>query len=192
MLQDFKISYYMNSHVDKLFEKWETKLSVPWFDCDESLTWRDLNSNQGHFCGFTPLSFLWRIVFACLVVCRWQCGMAHSDDDHSRSRRPSVEDRGWSDTCRVLGGRTIERSGDAVCVLHRARGDDECGFFGWASKPRLTGCQWFGLKTIRTVCQWFDLKITRTVSPDLASKLMAPGFPVCASKPTTTVWWFRP
>jgi hypothetical protein len=26
---------------------------------------------------------------------------------------------------RVLGGRTIERSGGAVCGLHRPRGDDE-------------------------------------------------------------------
>jgi hypothetical protein len=23
--------------------------SVPWFDCDESLTWRGLNSNPGQF-----------------------------------------------------------------------------------------------------------------------------------------------
>jgi hypothetical protein len=30
----------------------------------------------------------------------------------------------------VLGGRTIERSGDAVCGLHRARGDEERGFLG--------------------------------------------------------------
>jgi hypothetical protein len=31
-------------------------------------------------------------------------------------------------TGRVLGGRAIERSGDAVCGLHRARGDEERGF----------------------------------------------------------------
>jgi hypothetical protein len=31
---------------------------------------------------------------------------------------------------RVLGGRTIERSGDTVCGLHRARGDEERGFLG--------------------------------------------------------------
>jgi hypothetical protein len=31
---------------------------------------------------------------------------------------------------RVLDGRTIERSGGAVCGLHRARGDEERGFFG--------------------------------------------------------------
>jgi hypothetical protein len=33
-------------------------------------------------------------------------------------------------TGRVLGGRVIERSGDAVCGLHRARGDEERGFLG--------------------------------------------------------------
>jgi hypothetical protein len=32
---------------------------------------------------------------------------------------------GW-----VLDGREIERSGGAVCGLHRARGDEECGFLG--------------------------------------------------------------
>jgi hypothetical protein len=31
---------------------------------------------------------------------------------------------------RVLGGRTIERSGDAVCGLHRAHGDEEREFLG--------------------------------------------------------------
>jgi hypothetical protein len=33
-------------------------------------------------------------------------------------------------TGRVLGGRTIERSGDTVCGLHRAREDEERGFLG--------------------------------------------------------------
>jgi hypothetical protein len=33
-------------------------------------------------------------------------------------------------TGRVLGGWTIERSGDAVCGLHRARGDEERAFLG--------------------------------------------------------------
>jgi hypothetical protein len=33
-------------------------------------------------------------------------------------------------TGRVLSGRTIERSGDAVCGPHRAHGDDEHRFLG--------------------------------------------------------------
>jgi hypothetical protein len=44
-------------------------------------------------------------------------------------------------TGRVLSGRTIERSGDAVCGMHRARGDEERGFLGSASKLRSTVCQ---------------------------------------------------
>jgi hypothetical protein len=43
-----------------------------------------------------------------------RCDMTANNEDRGRSRRPGVEDRGWSDTGRVLGGRTIERSGDAV------------------------------------------------------------------------------
>jgi hypothetical protein len=49
--------------------------------------------------------------------------MTDSDEDRGKSRRPGVEDRGWSSTGRVLSGQTIRRSGDAVGGLHRARGD---------------------------------------------------------------------
>jgi hypothetical protein len=56
--------------------------------------------------------------------------MAGSDEDHYRSRRPGAEDRRWSGIGRVLGGRTVRRLGDAVCGLHRARGDEERGFLG--------------------------------------------------------------
>jgi hypothetical protein len=51
-----------------------------------------------------------------------------------------VQRTGDSRTGRVLGGRKIERSDDAVCDMHRA------------SKPRSIVCQWFGLKTTGTVC----------------------------------------
>jgi hypothetical protein len=33
-------------------------------------------------------------------------------------------------TGRVLSGWVIERSSGTVCGLHRARGDEECGFLG--------------------------------------------------------------
>jgi hypothetical protein len=33
-------------------------------------------------------------------------------------------------TCRVLDGQAIERSGGAVCGLHRARGDENREFLG--------------------------------------------------------------
>jgi hypothetical protein len=56
--------------------------------------------------------------------------MAGSDDDLGRSRRPGAEDQRWSSTGRVLGGRTIGRSGDTVCGLYRAQGDEERKFLG--------------------------------------------------------------
>jgi hypothetical protein len=59
-----------------------------------------------------------------------RCDMADSDEDCGRSRRPGAEDKGWSSTGRVLDGRTIERSGDAMCGLRRAQGDEERGTDG--------------------------------------------------------------
>jgi hypothetical protein len=56
--------------------------------------------------------------------------MADNDDNLGRSRRPGAEDQGWSSTGRVLGGRMIRRSGDAVCGLHRAQRDEEREFPG--------------------------------------------------------------
>jgi hypothetical protein len=41
-----------------------------------------------------------------------------------------VQRTGYGHTGRVLGGRTIRRSGDVVCDLHRARGDEEREFLG--------------------------------------------------------------
>jgi hypothetical protein len=84
--------------------------------------------------------------------------MAGTDENRGRSRRPGVEDRGWSSTCRVLGGLTIERSGDAVRGLHHTKGDEKCGFLGLAIKP------------------------SSTVSPSLTSKPVASGFWVWALK----------
>jgi hypothetical protein len=41
-----------------------------------------------------------------------------------------VQRTGDGRTGRVLGGRTIGRSGDVVCGLHHACGDEERGFLG--------------------------------------------------------------
>jgi hypothetical protein len=112
--------------------------------------------------------------------------MAGSDEYRGRSRRPASEDRGWSGTGQILDGQTIERSGDAMCGLHRACGDEECKFIGSASKLRSMVCQWFGLKTTRTVCKWFGLKTTRTVSPSLASKPVVTVSPGLSSKPVAS------
>jgi hypothetical protein len=59
-----------------------------------------------------------------------KCDMMDSDEDLGRSRRPSAEDQIWSSTSWVLGGRMIGRSGDAVCGLHYAHGDEGCRFLG--------------------------------------------------------------
>jgi hypothetical protein len=87
-----------------------------------------------------PLSILCEE--SCLLI-SWcacdRCDMMGSDEDHGRSRRPHAEDRGWSGTGQILGGRTIERSGDAACGLHRVQGDDVRGFLGCASKPIASG-----------------------------------------------------
>jgi hypothetical protein len=56
--------------------------------------------------------------------------MADSNENHDRSKRPGAEDWGWSDTGRVPGGWMIGRLSDAVCGLHRARGDKENRFDG--------------------------------------------------------------
>jgi hypothetical protein len=64
----------------------------------ESLTCRCLNSNPGHFDGSTTFIFVScgesRLFVSWCVGERR--GMACSDEDHGRSRRPGVEDRGWS------------------------------------------------------------------------------------------------
>jgi hypothetical protein len=77
--------------------------------------------------------------------------MTCSDENRGRSRRLGAEDRRWSSTGQVLGGRTIERSGDTVCDLHRAQEDDECGFLGLASKPRSTVSLSLTSKSVATV-----------------------------------------
>jgi hypothetical protein len=56
--------------------------------------------------------------------------MIGNDEDLGRSRRHGAEDQGWSNTGQVLSDRTIGRSDDALCDLHCAYGDEECGFLG--------------------------------------------------------------
>jgi hypothetical protein len=66
-------------------------------------------------------------VFACLMCTGCRCGMTCSDEDRGRSSRPVAEDRGCR-TGRVLGGRAVERSDDAVSGLHLSRRDYEREF----------------------------------------------------------------
>jgi hypothetical protein len=55
--------------------------------------------------------------------------MVGSDEDCGRSR-DLVQRIGDGHTGQVLGGRTIMRSGDAVCSLHHAHRDEERIFLG--------------------------------------------------------------
>jgi hypothetical protein len=75
----------------------KTKWSVPWFDCDESLTCHGLNSDPRYFSGFIIIFVSFGesclLVLCCVGDRR---GMAGSDEDHGRSMRPGVEDWGWS------------------------------------------------------------------------------------------------
>jgi hypothetical protein len=107
-----------------------------------------------------------------------RCGMTCSGEDHGRSRRPGIKDRG-----RVLGGRAIERSGGAMCGVHRARGDEEHRFLGRALKPRSMVCEWFGLKTTQMVFTSLASKPVASVFSSFASKLVATVSPSLASKP---------
>jgi hypothetical protein len=59
-----------------------------------------------------------------------RCDMAGNDEDLGRSRIPTAEDRRWSSTDRILTDRMIRRSGDTVCGLDRAQGDEEREFLG--------------------------------------------------------------
>jgi hypothetical protein len=187
-------------HVVQAFSQsvWETKWSVPWFDCDESLTLLGLNLNPGQFC-FVFLLPLFCFVFL-LHLFRFEkhvclsCGMQVAGAAwHTVMRIMAgvgdlVQRIGDGRTGRVFGGRAIERSGGAVCGLHRARGDVEHGLLGWASKPRSTVCEWFGLKTNRTVFAGLTSKPVATVSSGLASKLAVTVFSALASKPVTTIF----
>jgi hypothetical protein len=108
--------------------------------------------------------------------------MVGSDEDRDRSRRLSVEDWGRLSTGQVLGGRTIKRSGDAMCDLHRAQGDVERGFLGLASKPRSTVSPGLASKPVATVSPCLASKLVVTISPGLASKPVAIASQGLASK----------
>jgi hypothetical protein len=78
--------------------------------------------------GLFYFSFIFVSFGESCVLVSWcaggRCDMTCSDEDHGRSRRPETEDRSGRT------GRAIERSGGAVCGLHRACEDEERGFLG--------------------------------------------------------------
>jgi hypothetical protein len=90
-----------------------------------------LNSNPEHFGSFTFIFDSWLENRVCLshgvqvAGAAWRAVtriMTEVGDLVQRIRDGRIG--------RVLGGRTIERSGDSLCGLHRAYGDEEHGFVG--------------------------------------------------------------
>jgi hypothetical protein len=119
--------------------------------------------------------------------------MACSDEDRGRSRRLGAEDRGWSHRSgtawpgdQEVGWRRVRfapctwRRGAWVSWLSLKTKVDGLsvvwpenhwdGFSSvWASKPMATVCEWFGLKTTRTVFAGLASKLVATVSGCLVS-----------------------
>jgi hypothetical protein len=105
--------------------------SVPWFDCDESLSWLGLNLNPGQFHFVFLLSLFHLENHICL-----SCDMQVAGAAWRAVTRivvgvgDLVQRTGEGRKGLVLGGREVERSGGTVCGLHHARGDEERGFLG--------------------------------------------------------------
>jgi hypothetical protein len=87
--------------------------------------------NLEHFGGSTTLS-LFRVENHVCLSCGVQVvGAAWRAATRIMARVGDLVQRTEDDrTGQVLGGRTIRRSGDTVCGLHRARGDGEREFLG--------------------------------------------------------------
>jgi hypothetical protein len=73
-------------------------------------------------------------MFACLVVYRWQVWYARAAMNIVAGVGDLLQKTGNGHIGRVLGGQTIESSGDTVCGLHRARVDKERVFLSLALK----------------------------------------------------------
>jgi hypothetical protein len=90
--------------------------------------------NSGHFDFYLYLCFLLENC-VCLFRGVQVPGVAWQPATRIVAGVGDLEQRTEDDcTCWVLGGRTIEKSSDAVCGLHRAREDEEHEFLDCASK----------------------------------------------------------
>jgi hypothetical protein len=77
-----------------------------------------------------PLSLFHLENYVCLSRGVQVAGAAWCNEGHGRSMRPGVEDWGWLGIGRVLGGRMIERTDDAMYGLHHTYVDEEREFHG--------------------------------------------------------------
>jgi hypothetical protein len=129
-----------------------------------------------------------------------RCGLVSSDEDRGKSRRPGVEDRGWSHRSGTRWSGDLEvgwrRVRSAPCTWRRGarvswlslKTKVDCSSSVWASKLMATVCEWFGLKTTRTIFAGLASKPVATVSSGLASKSAATVFSSLASKLVATVF----
>jgi hypothetical protein len=93
------------------------------------LTCRCLNSNLGHFSGSTTFILFRLENRVCLSHGMQVAGAAWWAATMIMAGVGDLVQRTGNDRIgRVLDGRIIERSGDAVCSWHRGRGDEERGF----------------------------------------------------------------
>jgi hypothetical protein len=82
-------------------------------------------------------------------------------------------------------------SGDAVCDLHHAQGDDERGFFWLSLKTKVDGFSRFGLKTGGyDSCGLASKSLTRVSGFGPQNRQLQ--FGDLANKITTMVSWFGP
>jgi hypothetical protein len=123
------------------------QVSVPWFDCDESLTWWGLNLNLGWFGCFTFIHCSFGEL--CLLV-SWcagdRCSMVCSDEEHGGSRRRcrgpgmvaqvgySVAERSWGRmaSCVVC---TVHVETRSAGFLIESQNQGQRFVSGLASKP---------------------------------------------------------
>jgi hypothetical protein len=129
-----------------------------------------------------------------------RCGMACSDVDHGRSRRPGAEDRGWShgSGTRWPGDREVGwhhvrsapctwRRGARVSWLSLKTNVDGLSVV-WPQNHRDGFSSVWATKLMATVCQWFGLKTTQTGFAGLASKPVAMVCEWFGLKTTRTVF----
>jgi hypothetical protein len=121
--------------------------------------------NQGHFGCFT---FIFCIIWKSCLLVLWcsggRCGMACSDKDFGRSRRPGAKDRGWSHMSCTLW------SGDREVGWHRVR-----------SAP----CMWRRGARV----SWLSMKTKVDGLSVVWSQNHWDDFSGLASKPVGTVSW---
>jgi hypothetical protein len=117
-----------------------------------------LNSNPGRFVCFTSIfvHLEKRFCLSCGVQvagATWRAAMRIVVGVGDLVQRIRDGRTSW-----VLGGRTIERSGDVMCGLHRARGDDGRVFLVEPQNQGGGGFPGLGLKTGRYSLVIWDSK----------------------------------